>query len=242
MTLDDFTKIKGHTQVMAEPLDLLVTNIILKTHNPDKIYEIGTGNGAWAITQFNSGIDTAEYVLLDNFSWATNGWTGHRFWPKDENDLKEYLLRETNNRLNFTIVNSDIYDYIGTMEDNISAVRIDMDPDYKGFEQIIDKLDNNGLLLVDDVVFNMGLNRVVNLIDFKRKEKIYPLWIGLKESAWTKNIEYRDHLYYNVCNVIKDNYDIGLTEYDEHYLNADVWKYFTTRHHDFSKKFKNQNV
>jgi hypothetical protein len=239
MTLDDFIKIKEHTQVMAEPLDLLVANIILKTHNANKIYEIGTGSGAWAITQFNTGIDTAEYVLLDNFSWATNGWTGHRFWPKNEDDLKDYLLGETNNNLKFTIVNSNIYDYIATMEDNINTIRIDMDPDYNGFSKIIDKLDYNGLLIVDDVVFNMGLNRVVNLIDFKRQEKLFPLWIGLKESAWVKNIEYRDYLYHEVCSIIKENYSIGLTEYDERYLNVDHWKYFTTRYHDFSKKFSN---
>lgn len=239
MNLEDFVRIKEEIQVMAEPLDLLVSNIILKIHNANKIYEVGTGSGAWAIAQFNTGINSASYVLLDNFSWAVNGWSGHRFWPKDEEDLAQHLMKHTDNNLQFTIVNSNIYDYIEKMEKNINTIRIDMDPDYDGFSKIIDKLDHNGLLLVDDVVFNMGLNRIVNLIDFKRQKKLYPLWIGLKESAWVKNEEYRDYLYEKTCEVIKQNYDIGLTEYDEHYLNVDQWKYFTTRYHDFSKKFTN---
>jgi hypothetical protein len=239
MILEQFVEIKEQTQVMADPLDLLVTNIILKEHAPTEIYEIGTGSGAWVITQFKTGITAPEYVLIDDFSWAAKGWSGHRFWPQDELDLRNYVDEQTNHKLSFKIVNSDIYDYIDIMKSNINTVRIDMDPDHNGFEKIIDKLDDTGLLLVDDVVFNMGLNRIVNLIDFKRQGKIYPLWIGLKESAWVKNKDYRDQLYVSACNTIKENYDIGLTEYDEPYLNIDTWKYFTTRYHNFSEKFQN---
>jgi hypothetical protein len=240
MNLETFIELKLSTQVMSIPIDLLITNIILKEHKPSKIYEIGTGNGAWALTHFLSGVIEPKYVLLDNFAWAKAGWVGHKFWPNNEHELSEYLNNVTEHSLNFEVVNSNIYDYIESIDDNSNTIRIDMDLDHAGFSKIVDKLDDRGLLLVDDVVTNNGMNRVVNLIDLKRQGKLYPLWVGLKENAWVKNTVYRDELYEKLCNTIKQFHPkIGLTKYDEPYLNLDQWKYFTTMESDIYKKFKN---
>jgi len=234
--LQYITDLVKNTQVMSDPLDILITNVILHKHSPNDICEFGTGNGAWALTQFKSGIIDSRYMLLDNFSWHKMGWIGHRFWPKNSAELVDYINKQTSNSMNFDVIDVEAKDYINEMS-VCDVIRVDIDMEFQLLHEVIDKLTDNGVLLMDDVVFNMGLNRIVNLIDLKRAGKIFPLWIGNKESAWTINESYRDHLYEITTTALSEQYDFGLSLLNEKTLNPDRWKYFTTREHNFFKKF-----
>lgn len=190
-----FDDILLETQVMSFQKDIDMAASILDFFKPSHVLELGTGGGGWIITM---------NAMLENNYIKWYGYDNFQFnhgldWPDNPAELKNLIL-EKSKKLGATNSNIIIRDedatnlnieFIDSLKIQFDVVRIDCL--HKNMEEVQNLLyaimpftSDQCVFLVDDIVPNIAINRLLGVMELVRENKLKPFWFGLKEGAWCK--------------------------------------------------------
>ena len=191
---DDLAKVKKFYEtdyVMSTWEDALISFHLLDWHQPLNVWELGSGNGAWALLMDSLVYRDyqPEFHLVEDFSWSQDHRANNQKWPKNPNELDQSIQYSTKQRSTRDLKYTH---YLSTnslpqnLDSKIDLLRFDCDVD--DFEMVFDWIFRNAseefILLVDDIVPNVSLNRLLATQEQVRKGKLKMLWIGHDHGAW----------------------------------------------------------
>lgn len=185
-------------ELMSNPRDFFIVYSILDYINSRSILEAGTGSGAWPIVLTRMGIQS-HYTLIENFMYSNEGFSNFdKFWPNNKIELETHL--KVNGVERYFVFDKDVEEY--SSFEKFDCVRIDLDTDYSTVQSLMNCLDDTGVLLIDDV------NKFHRLLYVIQQEDFYPIWIGEKESAWTKDKQLQHSIINSIKEITVDNLQI----------------------------------
>ncbi len=229
----EFKIVKQHrikNQVMSYPTDLKITAELLKLLPNTTLLEFGTGGGGWpVINNIISGIQFDHCYLVDNFSWAKEGFAGVDRWIDNEQDLKVYLQEKLNTTvdvINFDTIKDDVIAEIDAVIDRpLDIIRVDCIVPLPALEYIILKhLKPTGIVLFDDIKLNGGFERVQRVFYFLQNHGFNTVWFGEKEGCIEPHIsDLRDRLHEVIA---QDSENLPRAD------SCDYGHFLSTRHND----------
>jgi hypothetical protein len=165
--------------IMSNPFDLLVEELILKTHQPKNILEMGLGMGGWSI--FSNKLTGAKVVGVENFDFINYDNYGSA-WIRDKKELEASLekhdicIKETITEIPENIV-----------FDLVRLDCLDQEKDIKEFwDCILPKTSKECLFFVDDIIPRITLFRFLYMMKLCEVKILKPVWMGEKEGVWCK--------------------------------------------------------
>lgn len=226
---EEVSCIAYNTNVMTDYSDIAIGLWIMSNHNPKHFFELGAGTGGWPSAMHNVlGLSDTKFTLVEDMSWGLTDFTYQgESYPKTTNELKQIINQKTFSKMNVEVFqNVDLNDI-----PKYDTLRLDCETSYEDFEAYINHCNENSVIFIDDFRFNISLKRVAYAMTLASKQKLFPLWFGDQESAWTNNLEYRNHLlrtcYYQIDKIksLKINPRVFMQD-----IIGDIdWKYINTR-------------
>lgn len=211
-------QIVARYELMSNPRDFLMVISILEQIKPKSILEAGTGAGAWPICLSKMGLDS-YFELIDNFSYADKGFYGASFWPNNKQDLVRHLRKNGVN--NFDIFDKNADEYLPRTK--FDCVRIDLTETPTVIDRLINSLIYNGIIFIDDI---HNFNRLSLIL---QHDNFYPIWVGEKEGAWTRDANLHSHL----VDTLKNIHVEGLI--NEHHIHK-KWFFCVTKKNSWHKE------
>lgn len=238
MTDTKIQNIVNKFNVMAHPQDLAFHLLLINYINPTKVLEMGAGAGAWAMAINELSNTSLKFILIENFRYIDKGFSPPYPWPKNKDNLIEYINETSEKEINFEAIDINAaYTYTLDLKD-VSLIRWDCDiPEPKeNISKILENTPDNLILIVDDIRPNYCFHRLLTMIDLVRENKLSLLWMGIEESAWVKSTFDKTEILNHLENY-SDNFSFfqrGINNF----LNDTIWEYIRTQDLEFSKLFK----
>ena len=183
------------SQVMSQYEDVDIVYLMLKFLQPRNILELGVGGGGW-ISCMNALLKdkSIHWFGFENFSLNYN-----LPWPKTADELR-FNMQETSVDLGFPLRNVQIIDddlnninfgYFQKQNLGFDVVRLDCLGDCPDIitnvlSNVLTYTTKDCLILVDDVVPNIALNRLLGTLELVKRGVLKVLWTGKKEMALVK--------------------------------------------------------
>lgn len=165
--------------IMSCHFDLLVEEIILKTHQPKNILEMGLGMGGWSI--FSNRLTGAKIMGVENFDFVNYSNYGST-WIKDKKDLELHLEKN-----DITIKEKIMEVPKDIIFDLIRLDCLDQEKDIKEFwDYIIPQTSDSCLFFVDDIIPRITFFRFLYMMKLCEAKILKPIWMGEKEGVWCK--------------------------------------------------------
>jgi hypothetical protein len=196
ITSQQVIKIKDSTEVMSGFQDLNMVANILDFVKPKNVIELGAGAGGWIVMMnvllANNNITWYGY---ENFSVNFN----QPHWPKNSEDLQNLIITQSKNLgssndkiiiRNENIKQIDV-EFLQSLNIKFDVVRLDCL--HESMYQVIDVLHRilpftspHCIFLIDDIVPNIAINRLLGVMELVKEGILKPLWLGHKEGAFCK--------------------------------------------------------
>lgn len=166
----------------VDETDFQVEKLLMSAYNITVLYEHGCGPAGWCICHNAESSHNMKFYINDDFSYAELGLVDNYtkegiFWPKDKNELENYL-NTVQHPINYNFVTQFPIDV------KFDLVRIDgAEDDYR---KLLDKiLINTKFIIADDINPNSGgIERFLTLQEYAAKGLVKFLWAGNKSGLW----------------------------------------------------------
>lgn len=188
------------SKVMSNSHDLFIAKQILEIHQPSHIVEIGAGSGGWCTTmQSIVSKKDISFTLVENMFYGKRNFIWNtESYPKSISELIKLVQAKTNNIAAF-----DFYESVNPADlHTYDTIRLDCDISYEELLSYIEHSKKNSIVFVDDFKINYAYNRVLMILKMYANQKLFPLWISDKESAWSTNEIYRDIMLEKIHNIL----------------------------------------
>lgn len=228
-TAKEIHNISINANVMTEYHDIVIALWIISNHNPTHFFEVGTGTGGWPVTMHNVlSLNNTRFTLLEDMSWGISdfNYRGEPY-PKNINELTQLIINKVNTEINLEVLQQV---NLSTLP-KYDTVRFDCDTSFEEFEEYINHCEENSIIFVDDFKFNISFKRVVYTMSLASKNKLFPLWFGDQESAWTTNKEYRDQLLKTMYSQIDQTklLEVNPRVFNQGLITGTEWRYINSR-------------
>lgn len=221
--------ITQNTNVMTEYHDMIIGIWIMANHNPKHFFELGSGTAGWPVVMHNVlNLEDTKFTLSEDMSWGSTDFVyrGEKY-PKDATELTDLVNKKVFSKMNFEILETVDLSSVSKYD----TLRVDCDPSFGDFESYIDNCDENSVIFIDDFKFNVSLKRVAYTMSLVARHKLFPLWLGDQESAWTNNQQYRNYLInksYNQLEQIK-TFKVNPRVFNQGVIDGVEWIYINSR-------------
>ena len=228
-TAEEINYISSKTNVMTEYHDIVIGLWIIANHKPKHFFELGTGTGGWPVTMHNVlCMDDTRFTLSEDMTWGLSDFNYRgESYPKTIQELSQLIHAKSKTPMKFEVLqNADL-----AKIQPYDTIRIDCEPSFEAFEMYINHCDKSSIVFIDDFKFNISLKRVAYTMELVSKNKLFPLWFGDQESAWTTSKEYRDNLLrimYNQIGKMK-LLKVNPRVFDQGRVGITEWRYINTR-------------
>lgn len=224
-------ELKNYYGAMSFGSDIFIASELLKMHCPACIAEFGAGSGGWSMT-INEVLSynniSPHFYLIENFNWPNKGIIIEG-WPTNNDELSSHIS-SMSPKMKFDIVNHN-----NTIE-NVDTFRIDATASYNLMDEYINVCTDDAIIFIDDFNPNSGIYRIMYAIKAAAEKKIFPVWLGEKESMWCKNKEKSEMMVSHMYNIRLELKSRGVelfhTNYGDLYGGIE-WNFIRTKENNF---------
>lgn len=167
---------------LAYKEDIVLSIETIKAIGATRIWDIGCGNGAWAI-KVNESVPVVTFELLDNFKFVEEQKIKllPYWWPKDEKELLEHLNM---NEIDFTFHNQDIQ-HLPDIESDF--IRLDTARETQDtIAWCLFNLSDTGVINCCDIKTNKSFDKLMMMQTEVIKGNLELVWLGEAEGVWCR--------------------------------------------------------